>query len=64
MNNHLFVKVEEIAENLQISKPLAYKIVRDMNEELNQKGYITIAGRVSRQFYEEKFYGIKNTNVR
>lgn len=29
-----------------------------MNEELEQKGFITIAGRVSRKYYGEKFYGM------
>lgn len=64
MDNNLFVKAEEIANNLQISKPYAYKLVRKMNEELKGKGFMTIAGRVSRQFYEEKFYGIKNITER
>lgn len=60
MNNNLFIKAEEIASDLQISKPYAYKLVKEMNDELKGKGFMTIAGRVSRQFYEEKFYGIKN----
>jgi len=33
-----------------------------MNDELEVKGYITIAGRVSREFYKEKFYGLKQAN--
>ena len=31
---------------------------RILNEELEEKGFITIAGRVSRKYYEEKFYGM------
>ncbi len=31
---------------------------RALNEELEEKGFITIAGRVSRKYYEEKFYGM------
>lgn len=57
MNNTLFVTAGEIAEELGISKPFAYKLVRQMNEELEAKGFRTIAGRVSRKYYEEKFYG-------
>lgn len=30
-----------------------------MNDELNAKGYLTVAGRVSRKYYEERFYGLK-----
>ena len=58
MNNTLFVTAREIAEELGISKPFAYKLVRPMNEELEAKGFLTIAGRASRKYYEEKFYGI------
>ena len=45
MNNTLFVTAGEIAEELGISKPFAYKLVRQMNEELEAKGFLTIAGR-------------------
>lgn len=62
MNNTLFVTAGEIAEELGISKPFAYKLVRQMNEDLEAKGFLTIAGRVSRKYYEEKFYGITKVN--
>lgn len=62
MNNTLFVTAGDIAEELGISKPFAYKLVRQMNEELEAKGFLTIAGRVSRKYYEEKFYGITIAN--
>ncbi len=58
MNNTLFVTAGEIAKELGISKPFAYKLVRQMNGELEAKGFLTISGRVSRKYYEEKFYGI------
>ena len=43
-----FIKVDEVAEELGISKPYAYKIIRRLNDELREKGMITIAGRVDR----------------
>lgn len=62
MKNDLFVTAGEIAQDLGVSKPFAYKLVRQMNEELETKGFITIAGRVSRKNYEEKFYGMAQVN--
>ena len=47
-----------IGDRLVKEKPFAYKLIRQMNEELEAKGFITIAGRVSRKYYEEKFYGM------
>ena len=43
-----FIKADEVAEDLGISKRYAYKIIRRLNEELREKGMITIAGRVDR----------------
>ena len=43
-----FIKADEVAEELSISKPYAYKIIRRLNEELREKGMITIAVRVDR----------------
>lgn len=55
--NTLFMKVDEVVEELGVSKPYAYKLMRQLNDELSAKGFVTISGRVSRQFFEEKVYG-------
>lgn len=54
MENQSFMRVEEVAQELGISKSYAYKIVRRLNEELKKKGYLTISGRVSREYFKEK----------
>lgn len=55
-----FIRVDEVAQELGISKSYAYKIVRKLNAELKAKGYLTITGRVSRQYFMEKVcYGIR-----
>jgi len=59
MNKNLFIKAEEIATELGVSKPYAYKLIRKLNEELKNRGFITISGKVSRQFFEEKVYGLR-----
>ena len=59
MNKNLFIKAEEIATELGVSKSYAYKLIRKLNEELKNRGFITISGKVSRQFFEEKVYGLR-----
>ena len=54
-----FIRAEELAKELDISKAYAYKLIRQMNQELNEKGYMTVTGRVSRQYFYEKFYGMQ-----
>lgn len=61
MAEKMFMRVNEIAEVLDVSEPYAYKLVREMNAELKKKGFTTIAGRVSRQFFNEKFYGLSQS---
>ena len=57
--NNAFIKVDEVAQVLGVSKSYAYKIVREMNNDLKQRGFLTIAGRVSKQYFEERFYGFR-----
>ena len=57
MNKQLMISADEVAETLGVSMSYAYKVVRLLNKELEAKGFITVAGRVSRRYFEEKFYG-------
>ena len=54
------MRVNEVAEELGVSVPYAYKLIRELNEELRKTGCITIAGRIDRRFFHEKFYGQEN----
>ncbi|MCM1167951.1 MAG: helix-turn-helix domain-containing protein [Ruminococcus sp.] len=54
--NNTFIKVEEVAEILGISKSYAYKIVRQLNNELKEKGFLTISGRVNKTYFMERVY--------
>jgi predicted transcriptional regulator len=55
-----FLKVEDVMQILGISKSAAYKIMRQMNDELLKKGYVIIRGKVSRKYFEERFYGMND----
>ena len=60
MAGTMFMRVDEVAEELGISVPYAYKLIRSMNDELKKTGCITIAGRIDRRFFHEKFYGTRS----
>lgn len=51
-----YYKSDDIVNILHVSKSKAYKIMRQLNKELEDKGYLTIRGRVSKKFFQEKFY--------
>lgn len=52
-----FIRADDVAQELSVSEPYAYKLIRKLNEELKAQGFITIAGRVNRQYFYEKLYG-------
>lgn len=64
MSNKMFMRVEEVAEEMGVSVPYAYKLIRRLNKELKATGCITIAGRIDRKFFHEKFYSTKTTTER
>lgn len=54
-----FIRAEDAAKELDISKAYAYKVIRRLNAELETKGFLTIPGRISRDYFFERFYGIR-----
>lgn len=48
------MRVDEVAQELGISKSYAYKIVQKLNVELKEKGFMTISGRVNKQYFMER----------
>ena len=62
MSNN-YMRVRAVAEELGVSESYAYKIIRQLNEELEKKGIITVSGRVSRKYFTERLcYGAMDQN--
>lgn len=57
MNEKLFLSADDVSKYMSISKPMAYKIIKKLNEELGSKGYLTISGKVNRRYFETKVLG-------
>ncbi|MBE5942724.1 MAG: hypothetical protein E7264_09335 [Lachnospiraceae bacterium] len=51
----ILLRVDDVQKALQISEQKAYDVIRTLNEELNAKGYITIRGRVNREYFMKRF---------
>lgn len=54
MESTSFMRVDEVAQELGVSKSYAYKIVQKLNAELKEKGFMTISGRVNKQYFMER----------
>lgn len=53
------LRAKDIAEMCQISESKAYQIIKQLNDELKEKGFLVFRGRVSRAYFMEKMYGMK-----
>ncbi|RFT91719.1 LysR family transcriptional regulator [Adlercreutzia equolifaciens subsp. celatus DSM 18785] len=54
------MKCPEVAERLGISRTSAYEVIRELNQELADKGLITRQGRVSADYFEKRYFGGKD----
>lgn len=57
MEDKRFLNAQDVAQFMGISVPMAYKIIRKLNDELVAAGYIIVSGRISRTYFEKKVYG-------
>ena len=58
MAERTFLRAAGVAQELGVSLAYAYKLISKLNVELEERGFITINGRISRQYFTEKLYGM------
>ena len=58
MANSLFIKADEVAELLGVSRAEAYRIIKRLNDQLSSRGFIVVKGRVNRKYLEEQIYSV------
>lgn len=52
------LNVRDVMAVLEVSESKAYGVIKQLNRELTAKGYITIPGKVSRVYFEDRCYGM------
>ena len=50
------IGADEGAEALGMSRAYAYKLIRRLNKEMEERGCITVPGRVSRAYFEKRLF--------
>ena len=53
----LYHRSDGYAEMLGVSVGHAYKLIRKLNQELEKEGFLVIAGKVPRRYFEKRWYG-------
>ena len=49
---------KDLQELLDVSESKAYQYIRQMNTELQEKGFLTVRGRVPAAYVEKRFFGV------
>ncbi len=52
-NKKIYITANELAEMLGVSVGHAYKLIRKLNQELEKEGFLVIAGKVPRRYFEK-----------
>lgn len=47
----------DVINLLGVSQSKAYEIIRNLNSELKNQGFLILRGKVSKAFFDEKWYG-------
>lgn len=55
--NKIYITASEMSEMLGVSIGHAYKIIRGLNQELKTAGYLVIAGKVPKRYFEKRWFG-------
>lgn len=63
MKNTILMNAQVVAEALGVSKASAYKMIHVWNKKLQNLGYTTVSGRISRKYFQEQFYGLTEKEV-
>lgn len=61
--NKIYIIASEFAQMLGVSVGHAYKIIRKLNQELAEQGFLVIAGKVPRRYFEKRWYGFSAQEV-
>ena len=56
-DNKIYITARELSDMLGVSMGYAYKIIRNLNKELEKDGYIVIAGKVPKGYFEKRWFG-------
>lgn len=54
MENTKFLRAKDVAEIMEVSTASAYNIIRKLNQQLSDQGYLTVAGRINKSYFLHK----------
>ncbi len=50
------INAQDVACTLGVSRSSAYKIIRNLNRELQEQGYLIVSGKVPKRYFRKRYY--------
>lgn len=63
MSEKIYMRAKEVAEELGVSQAFAYRVIKQLNSELESKGFIVINGRVDQKYFHDRMYATHERGV-
>lgn len=54
----IYYTASEVAKLLGVSVATSYRIIKKLNSELEEQGYIVIAGKLPIKYFEQRYFGL------
>lgn len=51
-----FLTAKDVMAVMECSRSVAYSTIRKLNNELEEKGFITIHGKINAKYFNERIY--------
>lgn len=51
----MFVRANDVKDILKVSKSMGYKVIKTLNTELEDKGFLTVQGRIPIEYLCERY---------
>ena len=64
MTEKNYLTAADVSEYMGVSIPMAYKIIRKLNDELKEQGYITVSGKLPRRYFEQRTYSNEDNSYK
>ena len=56
-SDSVYMRADEVEAFLGVTRGQSYRIIKKLNDELKDDGYLVIAGRINRRYLERRTYG-------
>ena len=53
-----FYTAQDLKDLLMVSESKAYGLIRQMNDELQDQGFLTVRGRIPVSYVKKRFFGV------